>query len=192
MFHLAFGDQILHGAGDILDRHIGVDAMLIIEINRIDAQSLERPFRHAPDVLRRAVERAARYRVLEFETELRRDDNLITERFECFTNQILVRKRPVHLRGVEKRDAAFDGRPHQRNALVAIGGRSESKTHAHAAKAEGGHFEIAAAKGALLHCSSGFAQPRTAEGTACMAASLTSCACPVMGRNQTCSQARST
>ena len=29
MLDLAFGDQVADGAGDILDRHVGVDAMLV-------------------------------------------------------------------------------------------------------------------------------------------------------------------
>ena len=35
MLHLPFGDELLHGAGDILDRDVGIDPVLVIEVDAI-------------------------------------------------------------------------------------------------------------------------------------------------------------
>ena len=42
MLHHPFPDQVLHRAGDLLDRHVRVDAVLIVEVDRVDAEVLER------------------------------------------------------------------------------------------------------------------------------------------------------
>ena len=43
MLDLAFGDQVLDRAGDILDRHVRIDAVLIEEIDAVGPQALEVP-----------------------------------------------------------------------------------------------------------------------------------------------------
>ena len=45
---LACCDQVLHGAGDVFDGHVGVDAVLIEEIDGVDLQALERGFGDLP------------------------------------------------------------------------------------------------------------------------------------------------
>ena len=75
---LALRDQVLHRAGDVLDRHTRIDAMLIEEVDRLDPQSLQRLFGHLPDALGAAVEpvrtvRAARTKVV---AELGGDDDV--------------------------------------------------------------------------------------------------------------------
>jgi hypothetical protein len=40
VFHFALLDEILHGAGCVFDRNFEVDAMLIVEIDRVDFESL--------------------------------------------------------------------------------------------------------------------------------------------------------
>ena len=40
MFHLALADQLLDRTGDILDRHVRIDAMLIEKIDHIGFQAL--------------------------------------------------------------------------------------------------------------------------------------------------------
>ena len=40
VLHFALLDEILHGAGYVFDRNFEVDAMLIVEIDRVDFESL--------------------------------------------------------------------------------------------------------------------------------------------------------
>jgi hypothetical protein len=43
MFHLAGSDQVLDGAGDVLDRHVGVDPVLVVQVDHVASQSPEGP-----------------------------------------------------------------------------------------------------------------------------------------------------
>jgi hypothetical protein len=38
MHHLARVNQFLHGAGDILDRHLGVDPVLVVQVDVVGAK----------------------------------------------------------------------------------------------------------------------------------------------------------
>jgi hypothetical protein len=42
----------------------------------------------------------------------------VLDRFECLADEVLVRERPVDLRGVEERDAALDGGADEGDPLV--------------------------------------------------------------------------
>src|SRR5204863_3932770 len=48
----------------------------------------------------------------------------------------------VDFRGVEEGDAPFDRGAKHRNHLLLLAGRAVAETHAHAAEADGGDFEI--------------------------------------------------
>src|SRR5271166_2855625 len=41
IFDLAFRNKVLHRAGDVLDRHVGVDAMLVEEVDTVRAEALQ-------------------------------------------------------------------------------------------------------------------------------------------------------
>ena len=49
-------NQFLHRAGDIFDRHVRVNAMLIEQVDGLDLEPLERAFDGLLDVLRPAVQ----------------------------------------------------------------------------------------------------------------------------------------
>ena len=53
------------------------------------------------------------------EAELRGDDDLVADRRERLTDDLLVDERAVHLGGVEEGDAAVDGGADERDALLA-------------------------------------------------------------------------
>ena len=113
---LAFADQVLHRAGDVLDRHVGIDAVLIEEIDAVGLEPLQRRVGHLADVRGPAVE-AGLLSVLEPEPELGRDHHLVANRSERFADELFVRERPVHLGGVEERDAAVDRRADDGDAV---------------------------------------------------------------------------
>ena len=88
---------------------------------------------------------------LEVEPELGGDHHLVAERGEGLADELLVRERAVDLGGVEERDAAFDGRPEQRDHLLLVHGRAVGEAHPHAAEADGRDFQVAVPEFALLH-----------------------------------------
>ena len=56
--HLAFANQVLDRARDVLDRHLGIDAVLVEEVDGVDPQALQRSLRDLADVRRPAVQAA--------------------------------------------------------------------------------------------------------------------------------------
>jgi hypothetical protein len=51
VFHLALRDQLLDGSGDVLDRDVRIDPMLVEEVNGFDPNPLERSLDGFPDAL---------------------------------------------------------------------------------------------------------------------------------------------
>ena len=89
---------------------------------------------------------------VEVESELRGDHDLVADGLERLAHELLVRERPVHLRGVEEGHATFDGRPDQGDHLLPVGKRRVvAEAHPHAAEPDGRHFQLTVSKRALLH-----------------------------------------
>ena len=56
VFDLPFADQILHRARDLFDRHLGIHAVLIEEIDPIRLEPLQRRVGDLADVRRPAIQ----------------------------------------------------------------------------------------------------------------------------------------
>src|SRR5215212_4247440 len=151
---LALPDQLLHGAGDVLDRYVWIDPVLVEEVDAVGLQAPERLLGDPTDPLGPAVEALLRIAVLE--AELRRDYDLVPERGERLAHDLLVRVGAVCLRGVEKGDAALVGRPDQRDRLPCFGRGAISEAQAHGTVAEGGDLQAAVTECTLLHSVSPF------------------------------------
>src|SRR5438477_7902015 len=54
--HFAFAHQLGHRPDGILDRRVGIDPMLVIEIDHLDTETLEARFAALPDILGSAVD----------------------------------------------------------------------------------------------------------------------------------------
>ena len=147
---LAFVNQILHRPGDVFDRHVRVHAVLIEEVDRLDLQTLQRGLGNLFDVRRPAIE-AARSIGFEREPELGRDDHLVTEGAERFADELFIDERAVGFGGVEERDAAFDGRPKQRDSFLPVNSGAVAKAQSHAAEPKRRDFEVAVAECSLPH-----------------------------------------
>ena len=86
---LALLDQLLHRPGHVFDRHVGVDAVLIEQIDDVGLQPLERGLGDLLDMLRPAVEaaRSGRGCRIDVEAELRGDHHLLAERRQRFARR---------------------------------------------------------------------------------------------------------
>ncbi len=153
MLDLALGDQVPDRAGDVLDRHVGIDAVLIEQVDGLDPQPLQRGFGDPPDLLGPAVQARPRLRPgrIEVEPEFGRDHDLAAEGLQRLADEVFIGERAIDLGGVEEGDALFDRRAHQRDHLLPVVRRPVGKAHAHAAKADGGDFEAVGSKFAFLH-----------------------------------------
>ena len=127
VFDLAFADQVLDRARDVLDRHVGIDAVLIEEIDPIGLEPLQRRVGDLADVRRPAVQPRL-LAAFELEAELRRDHDLIANRRERFADELFVRERPVDFGRIEERDAAIDGRTNDRDAVFASSSAVRSRS----------------------------------------------------------------
>jgi len=93
--HLALGDQLAHGPGDVLDGDVGVDAVLVEQVYPVGLQALERRVGHVPDVFRPAAESAALPGAgVEVEPELGRYHDLVADRGEGLADEFFVSERP--------------------------------------------------------------------------------------------------
>jgi hypothetical protein len=137
-------DETLDGAGDVLDRHLRVDAVLVEQIDGVGAEPAQRAIDGVADVVGVAGQPGLAALVVEREAELGGDDDLVAHGGEGFADKLLVDERAVDLGGVEEGDAAVDRGAQQVDHLGAVAGvRAEALARAHAAEAERGHLQLA-------------------------------------------------
>ena len=79
MLDLAGGDELLDRAGHVLHRHVGIDAVLVEQVDALHAQPAQGGLDRCLDVLRPAVQTGPAAAV-EGETELGGDDDLLADR----------------------------------------------------------------------------------------------------------------
>lgn len=91
MLNLAFLNQFFYGSRHLLDRNIGINTMLIEQIDSLNFESLKRAFNCLLDVLRTTV-KAGFFSIFNVEAELGSNDNLVLVGRECFTYEFLVRE----------------------------------------------------------------------------------------------------
>ena len=103
--HLALCDELGHRPDGLLDRRLGVDPVLVVEVDVVDAQALQGALAGAAHVLRAAVDRAARLAVLagvQPDAELGRQEHLLAAPGDRGADEPLVGVRPVHVGGVQE------------------------------------------------------------------------------------------
>jgi hypothetical protein len=103
MLDLAFRDQVFDGSGDVLDRHVGIDAVLVEKIDHVCSKPLQRCLDGLADVGGPAVHVLAAIRAREFEAELGGDHDLVADRLQRFPDDVLVGERAIDLRPCRRR-----------------------------------------------------------------------------------------
>ncbi len=133
---LACSDQLGHRTDGLLDRDRVVDAMLVIKVDVVDAEALQRRVARLADVFRRTrdPEKAAFGR--SHVSELRREHHLVTPTLDCAPDELLVGERTVHVGRVEEDHAEIQRAMDGRDRLLVVVSRVELG-HPHAAEAEG-------------------------------------------------------
>ena len=92
---LAFLDQVLHRPRHLFDRHVRVDAVLVVEVDGLDPEPLERALGHLLDVLGPAVQAPLLPVGTELVAELGGDHDLVPDGGQRFAHELLVRERTV-------------------------------------------------------------------------------------------------
>ena len=136
MVDLAGLDELLDGAGDVLDGDVRVDAVLVEQVDGVGPQATQRALDGGADVVRSAADAGLLAVLVEGEPELGGDDDVLADRLQRLTHQLLVVEGAVDLGGVEQGDAPVHRGTEERDHLVPGWSWTERLAHAHAAEAE--------------------------------------------------------
>lgn len=150
MAHLALADQPGHRAHRVLDRRVGVDAVLIVEVDRLDAEPSQARLAGGADVIR-APAHALEGAVLAANVaELGGENHRVAAIADRTPDQLLVTAYPVHVGGVQKRHAEIDRALNGRDRLGFVGLPIEFG-HAHATEAQRRYAQPVAQLSLLKH-----------------------------------------
>jgi hypothetical protein len=142
--------ELGHRPDRLLDWHLRVDAVLVVEVDVIGAEPLERRLAGAADVLGGAVDAEAVAALVADVAELRGEHDLVAPAADGVADEPLVGERAVHVGRVEEVDAEVERAVDRRDRLRIVAAGVEVG-HPHAAEAEGGDGEIGT-EGTTLHC----------------------------------------
>jgi hypothetical protein len=132
MQDLSLLDEILDRASHVFNWNVRVDPVLVIEVDAVGPEALERALDDFPDVLRSAVEVTG----FKIETELTGDDDLVADRRERFADKVFVRVGAVDFGRIKEGDAFLMGLADDRNALSSVRRGTVVGADAHAAQSE--------------------------------------------------------
>jgi hypothetical protein len=109
--HLALGLEVLDRTRHVLDRHGGIDSVLVEEVDTIGAKALQHALHRRLDVVGPADEAGAARAGFQIDVpaELRGDHDLVAERLDRLAEDALHLVRSVGLRRVEEGDAPLEG-----------------------------------------------------------------------------------
>jgi hypothetical protein len=94
MLDLACRDEVFHRACHIFDRYIRVNAMLVIQIDNVGFQALQRRLSNLPDVRGAAVKTQTLMCCgIEVEAELGGNHHMVADRGKGFAHELFVDKR---------------------------------------------------------------------------------------------------
>jgi hypothetical protein len=146
-------NQVLHRSCYILDRHVWVNPVLIVQIDHVGLEALERSLDRFLDVLRPAIQGIPLASILRIRSpaELGGNDHPIAEWSKSLAYEFFVREWTVDFGRIEKCDAAFDRRSNQGDSLLLVYRRAVAKAQPHASQPNGRYFQIAFSKFTFLH-----------------------------------------
>ena len=133
--NLAGRDELGHRTDGVLDGRLGVRSVQVVQIDVVDAESLERCVAGLRHVRRRSVD--AHPPVTEDVAELGGQHDLIAPVGDGAADQPLVVGRAVDVGRVEEGDAELEGSMDGGDRLVLVGRAVGEVRHAHAAEALG-------------------------------------------------------
>src|SRR5205823_2167518 len=124
-----------HRADRLLDRRLWVDAMLVVDVDAIGAEPLERGVAAGEHVLAIAADPQSLALLVTDVAELGREHDLVASALDRTADQPLVRERAVDVGGVEEIDPELE-RPVDRGDRLALVRGSVELGHTHAPEAE--------------------------------------------------------
>ena len=150
MPHLARLDQLGHCPTVSSMGVSGIDAMLVVEVDFLDAEAFQAGVAGGADVVGAAVDAEEGAVGLADVAELGRQDDLPTAAANGPAHEFLIPPAAVHVGGVEEGDAEVDGAMDGGRGLFGVPPAVEVR-HAHAAQADGRDGKPRLAQGSRAH-----------------------------------------
>jgi hypothetical protein len=138
--HLAGGDELGHRTDGLLDRRRLVDAVLVVEVDVVDAEPLQRRVARLADVVGGSGDAEVLAVVAAHVAELCGEDDLVPAVGDGPTDKLFVDERAVHVRGVKESDAEVQCAVDDGDRHVVVR-RAVELAHAHAAESLLGDLE---------------------------------------------------
>jgi hypothetical protein len=115
---------------------LGVDPVLVEDVNVVSAQPAHRGVDDFPDMGGPTVEADGFTVLVDVEPEFGGHQNVVADRRQRFADELLVDVGAVSLGGVEQGDAAFGGVPDHGQRFRPFRGCAEAEAQSHAAEAD--------------------------------------------------------
>ena len=142
MVDLALGDELCEGADGVLDRGVGVDTVLVVQVDAVGAEPLQRPLKRGADVIRAAVQVVGTAAGVGDEAELGGEYDLVAAILDRPSDKLLVGERPVDLGGVDERHPQVERSMDGADGLGIVTARpAVSVGHAHGTQTDAGHVQ---------------------------------------------------
>src|ERR1700732_1492254 len=130
-------DQAGHCAHCLFDGHVGIDPMLIVEINRCNAKAPQARLAGLLHIFRPPIDAKERSAWPANVAKLGSNNHLMAALFNCPAHQFLVSAGAVHIGRVEQGNAAIDGMLYCGDRFVVVRFAIKLR-HTHTAKSHGG------------------------------------------------------
>ena len=148
--HLPRADEFGHRANCFFDGCVRIHAMLVVEVDRVNAEAAETCFARRADVFRPAVDAAEVGVAGAEDSELRGEEHFVAPTANGAANELFVDVRAVDVRGVKEIDAQLERAMDRGNGFRVVPSAVKLR-HAHATQPEGGYERSILAKTAFLH-----------------------------------------
>ena len=148
---LARAHELTHRPYRVLDRRVGIDAMLGVKVDHADTQTAEAGLAGFLHILGAPADPRTTTVFGAQTAELRRDDDLAPDGMQELPDEFLVPAGTIHVRRVEERDALLHGPMHRGGGLVLVRRVPVRIGHAHTTEADGRDHEPLSTQVALSH-----------------------------------------